>query len=182
MKKTCFFIIPVIVGILLAGCALTSKKFMKSEIPEADHAFLYTEESILFLDLNKEPFMFTFFKQYTGRTLLIPPGEQTVYFKYYWPKRHNRRRDFLPKPAAIVKRITFTKSSIVVGPDIITDSETESIRLVFEPGHHYYLYHPQYPKVRDVEFLLVDETDPSSAWETKHQLKNSQKRVTGRRK
>jgi hypothetical protein len=167
----------------LAGCSsipALNKSYMGSaDITTGGYAVLYIEgDKISSFAVDTEPRDKLFMKNIKNQLILLPPGEHTVGAIYYIPEDRGYTSygpAFQPGVTVVRQGFTTIGGNIRGSP---TFSNPVAVKHNFEAGHYYYF--DADPETN--EFYLVDETDPSSVWESEYRIKETEKRKTATKK
>ena len=168
MKNASFFLVLVIIGLTLSGCATVNKRHRDRNAAAADHAILSIHESVMVVSINGR------LNFSAPKMWMIPSGEQSVGTMFRWDLGNMRE---YYQPLANENAIKFRTPITVSRHRSVLSSETVAINFNFEPGRHYFLYAPSdRTNYMYEEIVIVDETDPASAWGTTR-IRDAERRV-----
>ena len=175
MKKFGIFLVVVIVGLVLTAASL-NKNYRDKNVPITDHAFLNVERYISFhsVDGNRKGA-----EKFSNQLIPIPAGEHTIRVRYFQEIKVGASiTKPTPKSTALMASVPVSISDRLIRG--YWSSEYVNIPFNFEAGHHYFLYN--HGNLSRGEFILVDETEPSSAWDKDRPLKDAEKRIAEAKK
>ena len=147
-RKDVSFIFVAIFGILFASCVTTTtvdSSYRDANVAVSDHAFLYIGSRISILSIDGRT------RGYGGEDLLylVPSGERTI-------RIITQMERWRIGPSSNPKNW----ENITVERKPIPGSFAYEFTFDFKAGRNYFLY-----TTEGRSFTLVDETDPSYAWD-----------------